>query len=188
MHPHSVAFDVFDRALPAHEILDGLPCSEEQLEAFLRSISLDPGATALMDWCAKRGVPFRVLSDGFDYNLDRLQELLGVSFEYDANRLRYEGHVWKIAAGPSDAGCFCGTGVCKARCIDELRAARPEAITVHIGNGRVSDLCGALAADVAFAKDSLAEELDRLGAAFERFETLHDVIPRLETLLVRLPA
>ncbi|MBW2371839.1 MAG: alpha-galactosidase [Deltaproteobacteria bacterium] len=164
------------------EILDGLPCSEEQLEAFLRSISLDPGATALMDWCAKRGVPFRVLSDGFDYNLDRLQELLGVRFEYDANRLWYEGNVWKIAAGPSDPSCFCGTGVCKARCIDELRAARPEAVTVHVGNGRVSDLCGALAADVIFAKDSLAEELWGRGVRYEPFDTLHDVIAGLEAV------
>jgi 2-hydroxy-3-keto-5-methylthiopentenyl-1-phosphate phosphatase len=135
-----------------------------------------------MDWCAKRGVPFRVLSDGFDYNLDRLQELLGVRFEYDANRLWYEGNVWKIAAGPSDAGCFCGTGVCKARCIDALRAARPDAITVHIGNGRVSDLCGALAADVAFAKDSLAEELWGRGVRYEPFDTLHDVIAGLEAV------
>ena len=54
---------------------------------------------------------------------------------------------------------------------------------MHIGNGRVSDLCGALAADVAFAKDSLAVELDGRGAAYEPFETLCDVIPHLERLL-----
>ena len=54
---------------------------------------------------------------------------------------------------------------------------------MHIGNGRVSDLCGAIAADLAFAKDSLAEELESRGVAFERFETLRDVIPQLEQLL-----
>jgi 2-hydroxy-3-keto-5-methylthiopentenyl-1-phosphate phosphatase len=36
---------------------------------------------------------------------------------------------------------------------------------------------------VAFAKDTLASELEKRGEAFERFETLHDVIPRLEVLL-----
>jgi 2-hydroxy-3-keto-5-methylthiopentenyl-1-phosphate phosphatase len=56
-------------------------------------------------------------------------------------------------------------------------------VLVHIGNGRVSDLCGALAADVAFAKDSLAAALEKLGHPFERFETLHDVIPQLERRL-----
>jgi 2-hydroxy-3-keto-5-methylthiopentenyl-1-phosphate phosphatase len=164
------------------EILDGLPIPEEELDAFLRTISLDPGATALVDWCAKHGVPFRVLSDGFDRNLDRLQELLGVRFDYDANRLWYDGGVWRIAAGASDPGCFCGTGTCKAGRIAFLRATRPGAVVVHIGNGRVSDLCGALAADVVFAKDSLAAELDRRGVRYEVFETLYDVVAGLERL------
>jgi 2-hydroxy-3-keto-5-methylthiopentenyl-1-phosphate phosphatase len=53
---------------------------------------------------------------------------------------------------------------------------------VHVGNGRVSDLCGALAADVVFAKDSLAEELGAQGIGFERFSTLHDVVEGLEPL------
>ena len=58
-------------------------------------------------------------------------------------------------------------------------------VLAHIGNGRVSDLCGALAADTAFAKDSLAEALAQRGAPFARFATLHDVIPRLATVLAR---
>ena len=52
-------------------------------------------------------------------------------------------------------------------------------------SGRVSFeiIQKALAADVAFAKDSLAPELERRGAPFEPFETLLDVIPVLEGLL-----
>ena len=71
----------------------------------------------------------------------------------------------------------------KARAIADHRAAHPGATIVHIGNGRVSDTCGALAADLAFAKDSLAVELSRRGAAFEPFETLRDVPPALERLV-----
>jgi 2-hydroxy-3-keto-5-methylthiopentenyl-1-phosphate phosphatase len=51
---------------------------------------------------------------------------------------------------------------------------------VHVGNGRVSDLCGALAADRVFAKDTLADELGARGVGFEPFETLRDVVARLE--------
>jgi 2-hydroxy-3-keto-5-methylthiopentenyl-1-phosphate phosphatase len=47
----------------------------------------------------------------------------------------------------------------------------------------VSDLCGALAADVAFAKGSLAEALAEREAPFEGFETLHDVVAGLEARL-----
>ena len=64
-----------------------------------------------------------------------------------------------------------------------MRARSPGLTTVHIGNGRVSDTCGALAADVAFAKDSLAIELESRGAPFHRFETLVEVIPHLEKIL-----
>jgi 2-hydroxy-3-keto-5-methylthiopentenyl-1-phosphate phosphatase len=165
------------------EILDGLALPFATLEEFLQSVDLDPGAALLLDWCAARGVPFRVLSDGFDYNLNRLQQIHGVRFAYDANQLRYDAGVWRIRPGYPDPSCGCGTGTCKRGRIEAFRARHPQATLVHAGNGRVSDLCGALAADVAFAKGSLADELASRGEAFEPFETLRDVIPVLERLL-----
>ncbi len=168
------------------EILDGLPLSEVALEAFLRTIELDPGATSLVAWCRERTVPFRVLSDGFDYNLNRLQALHGVRFAFEANRLRYEDGCWRIAGAFPNPLCGCGTGTCKRGRIEAFRSDHPGTTTVHIGNGRVSDLCGALAADHAFAKDSLAKELGERGVPFQRFDTLLDVIPRLESLLAEV--
>lgn len=168
------------------ELLDGLALPEEQLEAFLRSVELDPGARSLVAWCEEHAVPFRVLSDGFDRNLDRIQLLHGVRFAYDANHLWYEGGAWRIAAGHPDPRCSCGTGTCKLSRIRAFRASHPGTNIVHVGNGRVSDLCACRGADVVFAKDSLAEELARQGVAFEPFETLHDVVTgltRLERLL-----
>jgi alpha-galactosidase len=164
-------------------LLDGLRLSEQDLDAFLRTIELDPGAAELVRWCEERGVPFRVLSDGFDRNLDRLQELTGVRFAYDANRLWYEEGAWRIAAGHPDPHCPCGTGTCKRGRIAAFRAAHPTARIVHIGDGRVSDLCAAFAADVVFAKHSLAEELTRRGLSFEPFRDLRDVRDRLEGML-----
>jgi alpha-galactosidase len=165
------------------ELLDGLPLPEAELEAFLRSVELSPGARELVAWCEAWGVPFRVLSDGFDYNLDRLQVLHGVRFEYEANRLRYEGGAWRIEAAHPNPACECGTGTCKRGRIEAFRLEQPKARVVHIGNGRVSDLCAALAADVVLAKDSLAEALRERGVPFEPFETLRDALPVLERLL-----
>ena len=164
------------------ELLDGLAFPERALNEFLRGIQIDPGGRALVAWCEAHGVPFRILSDGFDYNLERLQRLHGVRFAHDSNRLWYERDRWRIAARYPDPRCGCHTGVCKAARIREFRASHPRARVVHIGNGRVSDLCGARAADVVFAKDSLAEELAKQGVAFEPFETLHDVVAGLERL------
>jgi 2,3-diketo-5-methylthio-1-phosphopentane phosphatase len=167
-------------------ILDGLALPERDLETFLRDeVSLDPGARELLRWCEERGVVFRILSDGFDWNLNRLQAIHGVSFAYTANHLRYESGRWRIRAGSPDPACGCGTGTCKGGFIRGFRSTHPGAVLVHIGNGRVSDTCGALAADVAFAKDSLAEELARRGVGFRPFETLHEVISGLEALPMR---
>jgi alpha-galactosidase len=167
------------------KLLDGLRLPERELEEFLRTIELSPGARELVAWCEARGVPFRVLSDGFDYNLDRLQALHGIRFEYDANHLRYEEGAWRIEARHPNPACECGTGTCKRLRIEQFRAEHPALTVVHIGNGRVSDLCAALAADVVFAKDSLAEELARRGLPFEPFETLLDVLPGLERVRQR---
>jgi alpha-galactosidase len=168
------------------ELLDGLRLPEETLDAFLKTVEPMPGAHELVAWCEAHAIPFRILSDGFDRNLDRLQELHGVRFAYDANRLWYDQGAWRLAPGSPDPSCDCGTGVCKAARIRELRAIHPQATVVHIGNGRVSDLCGARAADVVFAKDSLAEELETQGVAYEPFEDLHQVLVGLEALRQRL--
>ena len=169
------------------QILDGLELPVAALETFLRTVQLDPGARHLLDWCEQRGVPFRILSDGFDWNLNRLQVLHGVRFAHSANHLHYERGRWRIRPGLPDASCACGTGACKGSFLRNFRAVHPGARLVHIGNGRVSDTCGALAADLVFAKDALATELAGRGVAFERFETLHDVIPVLERVLDERP-
>ncbi len=165
----------------AMALLDGLRFSEKKLEAFLETIDLDAGATAMLEWCERNEVPFRILSDGFDWNLDRLQTMNGVQFTHNSNHLEYEGDLWRLAAGSLNAECGCGTGSCKRGLIREYRAENPGAFCVHIGNGRVSDLCGALEADLAFAKDTLALALDEAGHAYHSFDTLHDVIAVLDT-------
>ena len=170
------------------EIFGALRLAREEVDAFLRTIELDPGARELVSWCDRRGVSFRMLSDGFDYNLDRLQSIHGVRFDYTANRLQIDAGHWRIEAGCANPDCFCGTGVCKLRCIEAFRAEHPETTIVHIGNGRVSDTCGALAADRVFAKDSLAQELVGRGVPFQTFATLLDVIPELDRLLERKPS
>jgi alpha-galactosidase len=172
-------------------VLDGLALPRSEVDAFLRTVELDPGARDLVAWCERRRLPFRVLSDGFDANLNRLQEIHGVRFAYEANALRYERGRWRIRPRFPNPACECGTGACKRGRIEAFRAAHPGVILVHVGNGRVSDLCGALVADLAFAKDSLAVALEKLGHPFEPFETLHDVIPHLERRLAeasRVPA
>lgn len=167
------------------EILDGLEVPYPEWLRFLREeIELDPGARHLLAWCDAHEVSFRILSDGFDWNLMELQAIHGIRLSCESNHLHYDRGRWRIRAGGPDASCGCGTGFCKGAALRRYRAENPERQLVHIGNGRVSDSCGALAADHAFAKDSLAESLRERGEPFQPFETLLDVIPALEALLV----
>jgi 2,3-diketo-5-methylthio-1-phosphopentane phosphatase len=167
------------------ELLDGWELPAGTLHDFLETIELDAGAAAMLDWCTKREIPFEILSDGFDYNLDRLQIIHGLAFDYVANHLHYEGDAWRISAGGPNPSCICGTGICKGAIIEETRARAPGTLCIHIGDGSVSDLCGGLAADLVFAKGSLASALRERGCEYEPFETLLDVIRRLEVLLQR---
>ncbi|MBW2230316.1 MAG: alpha-galactosidase [Deltaproteobacteria bacterium] len=162
------------------ELFSGFDCPREEVDAFLGTIDLDPGASELVAWCAKQAVPLRILSDGFDYNLERLQAIYDIPFEYASNHLEFEGTQWRIEPGGRNPDCGCGTGCCKRAKIDAWRAAHPGAFCVHVGNGRVSDLCGALAADLVFAKDSLAPALSERGVHHHPFETLADVVAELE--------
>lgn len=164
----------------AAALFDGFDFSEKKLGAFLETIDLDPGAEAMLAWCEAHSVPFQILSDGFDWNLERLQTLNSVRFSYRANHLEYEGSLWRVSPGGQNAECGCGTGSCKRTLIGAYRDAHPNAFCVHIGNGRVSDLCGALAADLAFAKDTLAPALDEMNHPYVAFDTLHEVIEVFE--------
>lgn len=162
------------------ELLDGIEIPEDELEDFLATVELSPGARELVAWCEDRGIPFRILSDGFDRNLERLRVLTGVPFAYDANRLRYERGRWRIEPAGPDPRCSCGTGLCKRARIEAFRRRHPGVPVVYIGNGRVSDRCGALASELVFAKDSLAEVLRAEGVDFVSYQTLAEVLAELE--------
>ena len=75
------------------------------------------------------------------------------------------------------------TPAAKRARIAEFRERHPGVPVVHIGNGRVSDLCASEAADRVYAKDSLADVLDERGIPYERFTTLHDVVAHLDRWL-----
>ncbi len=168
------------------ELFTGFRLPEPDLQAFLATIELDPGARSLQAWCSNEGASFRILSDGFDYNLNWLQQHNGVQFEFCSNHLEYtgpEGDEWCIAPGGRNPACSCGTGTCKRAIISAYRREQPGAFCVHIGNGRVSDLCGAEEADLAFAKETLAEALCERKQSYEPFETLGDVVAKLTSLV-----
>jgi len=165
------------------ELFDGFDLTEVDREAFLDGIEIDPGASGLVDLCAANGWPFEVLSDGFDLNIERLRARFGVDFAFRSNHLEVGTAGWKLSPGGRPEGCACGTGLCKRAVLEAYRRAEPGVLVVHVGNGRVSDLCAGLEADLTFAKDTLGPALEAAGRTYLHFEHLGDVTAALERWL-----
>jgi 2-hydroxy-3-keto-5-methylthiopentenyl-1-phosphate phosphatase len=112
-----------------------------------------------------------ILSSGFRELIEPVLEREGVELEVHANRLDARPDGWR-AIWRDDAQCpECGEA-CK-------RGGLPNgADVVYVGDG-YSDRCAALAARRVFATGSLADDLERRGVAYERFQDLHEVVAGL---------
>jgi 2,3-diketo-5-methylthio-1-phosphopentane phosphatase len=158
--------------------------SRAELDAVLDSVELDPGFAAFAAWCAARGLPLSIVSDGVDYFLTRILARHGLAhLSAVANRLAGAPGTWRLEQPWLRADCANGSGVCKCA------AARPdpasEATMVFVGDGR-SDFCIAGKCDVLFAKGALAEHADSLKQPYLPFDTFDDVRRTLSVLVGEL--
>lgn len=152
----------------------GLRATREELAAFALEMPVDPGFARIEAWARAHGYRIEVLSDSFRPFIDailgreRLAHVPVFSNELESHADRH------VARFPlRDPGC--------ARCA-HCKAVRVRAATgatrVFVGDG-LSDVCGALAADIVYAKDSLARTLGATGVPFSPYRTLDDVLESL---------
>ena len=164
--------------------------SRAELDALLDSIEVDEGFALLLDTCAGAGVPVHIVSDGFDYCIarilaqvpDRYQTLLDGVTVCASHLEPLAGGRWRAGFHYMDALCAHGCATCKPAVMDALNRAGAPAI--FVGDG-LSDRYAAAAADVLFAKDTLAGHCAAQGISFFRYETLADVAAYVSTGIVR---
>jgi 2-hydroxy-3-keto-5-methylthiopentenyl-1-phosphate phosphatase len=145
------------RRMSLHEVID----------AEMRTISIP--VVEAVDWVREHVTVRRgfadfarahaptILSSGFRELIEPVLEREGVRLEVLANELRPDWTPrWRDEAQCTECGEAC------------KRAALGQGPVVYVGDG-YSDRCVALAADRVFARDSLAEYLERRGVAFEEF-------------------
>jgi 2-hydroxy-3-keto-5-methylthiopentenyl-1-phosphate phosphatase len=111
-----------------------------------------------------------VLSSGFEELIRPVLAREGVELEVRANRVEEAESGWTIHWRDPEPCEFCGD-LCKRRSL-------PPGPVAFVGDG-YSDRCAALAADRVFARAGLADWLDEQGAAYERFDDLHEVVAAL---------
>ena len=152
--------------------------SAKELNALIDGIPIDPHFAKFYRFTRKRGLPFYVMSDAFDYIIRRVLKRSGVD-----GQLRNGTHIFasvlRLAerrlltsfpyAGPP---CEHGCATCKAAILREVgRGRRP---LIFIGDG-LSDRFGAKVADVVFAKHQLLAYCREQGIGCQPYETFAEV-------------
>ena len=146
-----------------------------ELIAFTDEFAIDEAFAPLLSWAAANGVETAIVSDNFALIVAAMLERRGLpAVRIYANRLDFDGDRPRASFPLRDPRCE-RCAHCKAqhlrRVTDRLR--------VFAGDG-LSDICPALAAEVAFAKDSLAAHLRATGRPYRPFRTLTDVLQFLQ--------
>jgi 2-hydroxy-3-keto-5-methylthiopentenyl-1-phosphate phosphatase len=108
-----------------------------------------------------------IVSSSFEETIRPILAREGVDLEVVANRVDARPDGWRVLWRDEEPCSECGD-FCKRR-------ALPVAPYVYVGDGW-SDYCAALLADRVFARDGLADYLDELGAEYQRFADLRDVV------------
>lgn len=151
---------------------------EEELTDLLSSqIRIDPTFPGFLERMRARGVPVVLLSGGFDFCVETVMVKSGVwPVPFLANRLRRNNGSWEAEFPYPSAACE-ACGHCKG---DPIRGWKAQGyVTVFAGNG-VTDRCGALAADLTFAKDELSRWCAGRDLPAVSYETFDDIEEELK--------
>src|SRR2546422_382704 len=161
--------------------------TREQVDALLDEVEIDPGLVTLLETCSAHGVPAHIVSDGFDYCIERIlsraslrlaPHLTGV--QIISSHLEANGTHWKAYFTSVIPPCAHGCGTCKPAAMKLLNGARSP--TIFVGDG-LSGKYAAGDADLVFAKDALATYCDEQAIPYILYDNLATIARRLDCLL-----
>lgn len=155
------------RELTLHQVItlefESVRAPREEVVAWvLENIRLRDGFTKF----ARRHRPL-IVSSGFHELIEPVLEREGLELDVVANRLDTRTEGWQVRFRSAVPCPVCGEP-CKRADVTGLGEF------VYAGDG-FSDRCVALAASRVFARDGLADYLDRRGVPYERFEDFHEL-------------
>jgi len=148
----------------------GLRVSKAELLDFVTDFSVDANFESIVRWAACEQIELVIVSDNFSCLVREILFRRALpELPLYANELTFVGNRPKAHFPFKSRDCArCAN--CKVTHFKDF----PGRSTIYVGDG-LSDVCPALAADLVFAKDSLAQYLGNLGAHFEPFVSLETV-------------
>lgn len=162
--------------------------SAREINSLIDSIPIDRHFPKFYWFCRKRGLPFYLLSDSFDYIIRRalkrcgLNGLLCKGKHLFASALRIQGQRLITSFPYSSPACEHGCATCKAAVIRQFAGARHPII--FIGDGQ-SDRFAVKESDWVFAKGQLLAYCRANDIACHPFKTFDDIDVKLASLLGR---
>jgi 2-hydroxy-3-keto-5-methylthiopentenyl-1-phosphate phosphatase len=161
--------------------------TQEEIDSLLDAIEIDSGFVALLHTCSAHGVPVHIVSDGFDYCIQRILSrpslrlapyLEGVQIV--SSHLEPDGRRWIVGFRSFGQSCVHGCATCKPATMELLNTNGGPVI--FVGDG-LSDRYAVAHADLVFAKDTLAAYCDRQAISYTPYNNLATIAWRLDRLL-----
>ncbi|MCK9432145.1 MAG: MtnX-like HAD-IB family phosphatase [Candidatus Omnitrophica bacterium] len=153
--------------------LRGMGLDKKILDSYLSKIRLDPYFKPIYKLLLSRKVKMVVLSDNYDYILNRVLKINGIKkLKVYANKLKFSGKRIITDYPFKNKDCqVCAH--CKTR---NLLANTPkDAMIIYVGDGE-SDICPAKNARMIFAKDHLLRHLKDSKLEYTPIHNLKEVL------------
>jgi 2-hydroxy-3-keto-5-methylthiopentenyl-1-phosphate phosphatase len=152
--------------------MENLRIDKRTIDKYLGSVKIDPYFKKLKKYLDSRDISAYILTDNFDYILERVLENHGIKgLPVFSNKLKIVKDRLKTSFPLTNDKCG-KCGHCKKTSL--LDNARKGTFLVYVGDGR-SDIDPAGHADIVFAKDDLKDHFERNKREHVPIKGLRDV-------------
>jgi 2,3-diketo-5-methylthio-1-phosphopentane phosphatase len=154
-----------------------------ELNKFISSLDIDPTFISFVKFCKDNEIELVVLSDGFDYYIDRLFDKAGLAgIKYYSNKLFLDLKGKLSAEYPHYDADSPTSANCKKNHI--INHSSDDDYTIYIGDGN-SDKEAAQFCDFIFAKNGLLKFCSKERISFYPFKDFDDVKNKLKELIAK---
>lgn len=155
------------------------PLRPGDLDRFCAAYAPDPTFADFFRWTEASGHPLLVLSDGFDFYIDRIFSRAGIAPRVACNTFTLDAAGRARMRFPHFDASVPGTANSKRTHV--LAGSADGDVIVYVGDG-ASDFDAVRYADLVFARDALVAHCQRENISFRGFRDFHDVRDTVERL------
>ncbi|HED07281.1 MAG TPA: 2-hydroxy-3-keto-5-methylthiopentenyl-1-phosphate phosphatase [Ignavibacteria bacterium] len=157
--------------------------SPDALNNFIDTLEIDPTFHRFYDFCEQNNFEYYILSDGFDYYIERILSNDGIEhIKYYANHLIITEDNKLVPSFPYQDEELQSSANCKRNHI--INHSADDEFTIYIGDGN-SDKETAQFCDFIFAKDDLLKFCERERISYFPYKDFNDVRLRIEKLMTK---